>query len=166
MHPMLKPDPNLGGSYYRRIEDIERAFKEIDADNLPVAARFLVRYFGCEKLAQGIVGVHKSWAPEKVYGPRKFPQLSQIKLAVAGLHLSFPVGDLDHLFDKHEPTTKKPLQEPISARDLRDAVVHNFGYTNVRLVHKKAGILLPMMDNFLSCRSHVLDHLRSSWKSP
>ena len=42
MHWSLKPDPDLPGSYYRRIEDIERAFKKLDVDNLPIAAKFLV----------------------------------------------------------------------------------------------------------------------------
>jgi hypothetical protein len=161
MHSSLKPDPDLKGSYRRRIEDIDRAFKEMDADNLPAAARFLVRYFGCEKLAQGIVGIHNRWPPDKVYGPRKCPRLDQIKSAVTGLGLTFPLGDLAHLFEQHVSTTVKPLQEPISARDLRDAVVHNFGHTNVRYVHKKAPVLLPMMDRFLGCTPDVIAYLKA-----
>jgi hypothetical protein len=66
MDPSLKPDPDLKGSYYRRIEDIERAFKKMEADRLPTASRFLVLYFGCEKLAQGIVGVANGWPPKEV----------------------------------------------------------------------------------------------------
>jgi hypothetical protein len=73
MHWALKPDPDLKGTYYRRIEDIERAFDKMDADGLPTAARFLVRYFGCEKLAQGIVGVAKGCPPGKVYGRGNSP---------------------------------------------------------------------------------------------
>jgi hypothetical protein len=144
MDPSLKPDPDLKGSYYRRIEDIERAFKKMEADRLPTASRFLVLYFGCEKLAQGIVGVANGWPPKEVYGPRKFPRLDQIKPAVTVLGLTFPQPDLDHLFEKwNKPTTEKRLQEPISARDLRDAVVHNFGPANVCYVLTKAAVLLP-----------------------
>jgi hypothetical protein len=165
MDPSLKPDPNLKGSYHRRIDDIERAFRKMDADNLPTAAKFLVRYFGCEKFAQIIVGVANDWPPKKVLGPGKFPDPEEVKRAVRRLQLTFPVPDqLDHLFAKwNEPTIKKPLQEPISARDLRDAVVHNFGPTNIGYVLKKAGILLPMMDSFLSCRGEVTAYLEKQW---
>jgi hypothetical protein len=160
----LKPDPELKGCYYRRIEDIERAFVKLDADRLPTAARFLVYYFGCEKLAQGIVGVANAWSADEVYGPGNSPRLDQIKPAVTVLRLTFPVQDLDHLFAKwNEPTTAKPLQEPISARDLRDAVVHNFGPTNVCYVLRKAPILLPKMEGFLGCRPQVLTYLKTHY---
>jgi hypothetical protein len=163
MHWSLKPDPDLPGSYYRRIEDIERAFKKMDVDNLPIAAKFLVRYFGCEKLAQGVVGVHKRCPPNKVYGPGKRLQLDPIKSAVRGLGLTFLPDDLPHLFEPHESTATRPLQEPISARDLRDAVVHNFGPTAVCYVLSKANVLLPLMEEFLRCRPKVLDHLKQGW---
>jgi hypothetical protein len=121
----------------------------MEADRLPTAARFLVLYFGCEKLAQGIVGVANRWPPDNVFGRGKCPDPDKIKAAVTVLGLTFPTPDLDHLFAKwNEPTTAKPLREPIWARDLRDAVVHNFGETNVRYVLHKATVLLPKMENF------------------
>jgi hypothetical protein len=164
MDPSLKPDPNLKGSYYRRIEDIERAFKKMEAHELPTAARFLVLYFGCEKLAQGIVGVANSVPPDDVFGRGKSPDPNKIKSALTALGLTFPTQDIDHLFAKwNEPTTEKPLREPISARDLRDAVVHNFGETNVGFVLSKAALLLPKMEGFLSCRAQVLAHLKATW---
>jgi hypothetical protein len=153
----LKPKK---GSYRRRIEDIECAFKKMDADGLPTAARFLVLYFGCEKLAQGIVGVAEGLPTEKVYGRGKTPNPGRVKSAMTKLGLTFPPGDLANLFEKRNDTQVRPLQEPISARDLRDAVVHNFGPTNVSWVLRKAGTLIPMMDKFLSCRPRVLAHLK------
>jgi hypothetical protein len=165
MHKSLKPDPDLKGTYYRRIGDIECAFKKMNADGLPTAAKFLVLYFGCEKLAQGIVGVAEGLPPEEVYGPRKTPNPNRIKAAVTTLDLSFAPGDLADLFElRNKPTIERPLQEPISARDLRDAVVHNFGPTGVGYVLRKAGVFLPMMDRFLSCRPQVLAYLRANWR--
>ena len=163
MDPSLKPDPKLKGSYYRRIKDIDFAFKKMEADRLPTAARLLVLYFGCEKLAQGIVGIANSWPPDDVFGRGKSPDPRKIETAVMALKLTFLTSDIDHLFAKWNDTNKKPLREPISARDLRDAVVHNFGPTNVGFVLSKAALLLPKMEGFLSCRPQVLAHLKATW---
>ena len=156
MHWSLKPDPDLKGSYYRRIEDVERALNKMDANRLPIAARFLVCYYGCEKLAQGIVGVHERCPPAEVYGRGKYLRLSKVKSAVNALSLTISTDDLDRLFKMDDPT---------SARNLRDSLSHNFGPTNVDRVLKHAVGLLPNMDKFLSCAPEVLAYQKAHFAS-
>jgi len=55
-HSSLKPDcsDKNKGSYFRRIEDIKKGLKDIDASSLPPGGGFLFLYYGCEKLGQGM----------------------------------------------------------------------------------------------------------------
>jgi hypothetical protein len=100
-----------------------------------------------------------------VYGPRKYPDAGKTVSAGAKLGLTFAFSDLADLFERrNDPTIERPLQEPISARDLRDAVGHNFGPTAVDYILKKSGVFFPIMDKFLSCRPHILDHLSTNWR--
>ena len=47
----FEPDPELKGSYYRRLEDIPEALAKFDVMTLPVnsPAQFVAYYFGTEK---------------------------------------------------------------------------------------------------------------------
>lgn len=55
--PSLKPDPTRKGSFYRRIEDIDRALKTLGVPSLPAAPKFVAYFFASEKLAHGVVGI-------------------------------------------------------------------------------------------------------------
>jgi hypothetical protein len=63
-HPSLKALPKLKGGYYRRIKDIPRALDEIRLKELPEVIQFLILFFGCEKLALGMMGVNARFASE------------------------------------------------------------------------------------------------------
>ena len=50
----FEPNPDLKGSYYRRLEDIPRALAKFEVTALPPnsPAQFVAYYFGAEKLAK------------------------------------------------------------------------------------------------------------------
>lgn len=161
MDPSLKPDPNRKGSYYRRIEDIERALDKLGVKHLPQAIQFLAYYFACEKLAFGIVGIHSRYPATEAYRSGKRLHLRDIKSAAAALGLSISNQDLDYLFadSKQQGTlqTKSSICNS-SARFLRNKLGHDFGPTNVGNVSKHAGFLIPKMTRFLVCTSQVLSY--------
>jgi hypothetical protein len=164
MDPSLKPDPNRKGSYYRRIEDIGRALKRLDAEQLPPAVRFLVCYFGCEKLARGIVGIHKRWSANKAYGHDTKLRLDDTKSAAAALNLSIPIDDLNYVFANEQEqqlllAANSPFQR--SARNLRNVLGHDFGPSNVGLILDHADFLIPKMIKFLDCASEALAYQRA-----
>src|SRR3981189_330116 len=92
--PSLRPDPNAGGSYYRRIEDINRALAALGVQHLPDVVKFLGYYFGCEKLARGIVGIHLRHPARHAYDPRQYLCLTKIEHASSELALSISTDDL------------------------------------------------------------------------
>jgi hypothetical protein len=50
----FEPDPQMKGSYYRRLEDIRCALAKFEVTALPPnsPAQFVAYYFGAEKLAK------------------------------------------------------------------------------------------------------------------
>jgi hypothetical protein len=68
-HASLKPDgsPKNRGSYTRRIEDIRKGLDKAGSAYLPPAGLFLFLYYGCEKLAKGIVGIASEWSADDAY---------------------------------------------------------------------------------------------------
>jgi len=163
MDPSLKPDPNRKGSYYRRIEDIRRALDSLGVDHLSDAMQFLAYYFGCEKLAHGIVGVHLRWPATKTYHHRRYLRLDEIKAATAALGLPVAHDDLEWVFaDFHEQGL---LQSPTpvcntSARVLRNTLGHDLGPTNVARIMAHAPFHNPKMRSFLRCVEPVLAYQR------
>ncbi len=158
MDPSLKPDPLRKGSYYRRIEDVALALESLQSDKLSETMLFLVTYFGCEKIARGLVGIHARLPATKAYGHRTPIQLKTIKAAAAGLGLSVLEQDLDWLFaDLNEQHLLGPTSGwTNSARHLRNNLTHDFGPTNVARVAKHAPFLNPKMKSFLGCVPEIL----------
>jgi hypothetical protein len=70
LDPSFEPDPDLGGSYYRRLEDIPRALTKFEVTALPAnsPAQFVAYYFGAEKLAKAMVGISKARSVKKAFG--------------------------------------------------------------------------------------------------
>ena len=166
MDPSLKPDPKRKGSYYRRIEDIDRALKALDADNLPTVAQFATYFFGCEKLAHGIVGIASPSPASTAYSHRTRLELGKVKSAARALNLSIADNDLDYLFA--EATEQGVLrgydpQHTKSARVLRNTLVHDFGPSNANQVSSHAGFLVPKMTTFLDCAKEVLAYLKQNF---
>jgi len=159
--PSFKPDPGRKGSYYRRIEDIQRALDELQAAQLPDAPKFLTYFFGCEKLAQGIVGIHLGRAATAQYRPSVRLGLAEIKAAAAALKLAVNPPDLDDLFADHQ--MRSLLGGNPSARVLRNTLSHDFGPSNVKLVKAHTPTLLPKMLSFLGCTKTVLAHLQAHY---
>ncbi len=84
----FKPDSSLKGSYYRRIEDIQRALEKLHINSLSIEMQFLTYYFGCEKLARGVTGIHKKQPAIKAYDWGQKFTLHHIIEAADGLKLS------------------------------------------------------------------------------
>jgi hypothetical protein len=139
-HRSLKPDGSSKnkGSYFRRLEDIERGLKEIDASKLPPGGRFLFLYYGCEKLAKGIIGINAEWEAEDAY--KQQLRLDCLKSAATTMKLPMPETELDALFKSDDKTT---------ARYWRNEIVHNFGPSNVQNVIKHSTNLNKRMHSFL-----------------
>ena len=168
MDPSLKPDPHRKGSYYRRIQDIERALERLDVQHLPPTIQFLAYYFACEKLARGIVGIHLCWSATKAYDRNTKFRLPKIRAAATALSLSIPSDDLDYLFaDFNEQGVLRSVSSSCnsSARVLRNTLGHDFGPSNVANVSTHAGFLIPKMIDFLASANQVLAYQKKHFSN-
>jgi hypothetical protein len=163
----LKPDPQRKGSYYRRIEDIDRALQRLDVTRLPSATQFLVYFFACEKLAHGLVGIKDRRPAAKAYHHKNRLCLKEIRAAAAALNLPVAPNDLDCLFADHNEQHLLGPRTSVraSARVLRNTLTHDFGPTNAQNIVEHAAILIPKMINFLDCAKHVLAFQRATFGS-
>ena len=154
---MFDPEP-----YRRRIRDIRPALRKLGIESVKSEAiKFLAYYFGCQKLAYGIVGIKLQLTAERAYC-RKPLRLTELQDASGEL----PIGedDLCYLFatkDKKDTAKFQALPDMIdmSARLWRNELLHNFGPWNVKHVARRAKFFIPKMSAFLACDKQVLDHL-------
>ena len=151
--PSLKALPKLKGGYYRRVKDIPRALDEMRVTELPSVVQFLFYYFGCEKLALGIVGVDAKLASEDAYGGGKFVILPSLKKAASSLNISISFGELDFIFGKSKT----------SARELRHSLVHDLGPSNVKNVRTQCAAHIPVMLKFLGCIDELHEYQRKTF---
>jgi hypothetical protein len=154
-HWSLKPagDKLNKGTYYRRLEDIEKGLREIDKSKLPSGGRFMFLYYGCEKLAKGIVGIHAQWEAEEAYNQSL--ELAGLKAAASAMKLGIPDAELDALFLSNDKTT---------ARYWRNEIAHNFGPSNVGNIVKHSAALNKRMHDLLDAYTPaVLAYLRANY---
>jgi len=156
----FQPDPDLKGSYYRRLEDIPRALTKFEVTALPAnsPAQFVAYYFGAEKLAKAIAGIHLAVPAEDAFdGVGVRPDKIKSAVEPMGLHISD--ADIDALFVRDEDT-----KQPDTAREIRNRLFHDFGPTQVCHVRKHAARLMPIMVRFIHDDiDPVLRHLRTLW---
>ncbi len=162
MDPSLKADASRKGSYYRRIEDIGRALETLDADRLSPALQFLTYYFGCEKLARGLVGIHARWPALKAYAHSTKIPLLDIQTASSALSLTVRQTELAWIFADFNEQSLLPAISPRtpSARVLRNSITHDFGPSNVARIADLARSHNPRMKRFLGCAEEVLSYQR------
>ena len=105
----FEPDPQMKGSYYRRLEDITRALDKFEVTALPVnsAAQFVVYYFGAEKLAKAIVGINDDKPAETAFSRHVSVDPPKTKDAARNMKLKISEDELDALF--------KPQRQPQAA---------------------------------------------------
>jgi hypothetical protein len=156
----FEPNPDLKGSYYRRLEGIPEALAKFDVKTLPAnsAAQFVAYYFGAEKLAKAIVGISKARSAPKAFGRHVSVKLPETKSAARNMRLKVSEADLDALF---EHQTHQP--QPSSAVTIRNRLSHDFGPTQVSHIRQHAPRLIPIMVKFIGDIDPVLEHLRERW---
>ena len=163
MNPSLKPDPLRKGSYHRRLEDVARVLQSLQGGGLPSPMRFFVDYFGCEKIARGLVGIHARLPATKAYHHKKSLSLTEIQAAAVALTLPVSASDLHWLFadfnEQHLLQTSTPGVSN-SARYLRNKVTHDFGPSHIALVVAHAPFLNPKLQAFLACVPAILAYQR------
>jgi hypothetical protein len=164
--PSLKPDPDRKGSYYRRIEDIDRALQKLDVQHLPPGPRLLAYFFGCEKLAHGIVGICAARPASDQYSHRSRLCLNDIKVAAVTMNLVITPADVDWIFAEYN---EQHLLIPAgtaraSARHLRNNMTHDFGPTNADNLVQHADFLTPKMIILLGCAKDVLAYLHANFQ--
>jgi hypothetical protein len=162
MDPSLKPDPLRKGSYYRRIEDVARGLASLQTSRLSETMRFFVYYFGCEKIARGLVGINARWPATKAYRHGQSFKLDDVKQAAAAFGLGISQQDLDWLFAdaKEQHILQAAPPWTTSARHLRNTVVHDFGPSNIARIAKHAPFHNPRMERFLGCANGILEYQR------
>jgi hypothetical protein len=163
MHASLKPDPLRKGSYYRRIADVELGLKRLGAEGLSGSVQFLAYYLGCEKIARGVVGIHRRAPALDAYHHRASLKLEDVKAGAAALNLSVPVDDIDWLFADYNQQSLLRSSNPDwtnSARYLRNLLGHDFGPSNVAKVEKHAPFHNPRMKAFLGCIPKIFEYQR------
>src|SRR5262245_55780345 len=154
----FEPDPDLKGSYYRRLEDIPRALTKFKVTALPAnsPAQFVAYYFGAEKLAKAIVGIDKARSATSAF--RQKINHEDTKSAARDLRLQISQADLDALFEHQTRIT-----QPSSAITIRNRLSHEFGPTQVWHIHQHAPRLVPIMVRFIDDIDRVLQHLCVLW---
>jgi hypothetical protein len=160
MDPSLKPDPHRKGSYYRRIADVARGLESLQVKELSETMRFFVYYFGCEKIARGLVGMHSRCPATAAYHHRQSLKLNDIKAAAAAFGLNVAPPDLDWLFaDFNEQHLLQATSSCTnSARYLRNLVTHDFGPSNVARVTGHARFHNSRMEAFLACVPAIFEY--------
>ena len=151
-HWSFAPDPYCKGSYYRRIDDIRRALRELGIPSENEGINFVAYFFGCEKLALGIVGINKRCPAENAYCKNKKLDLGDIKNAATKLGLQISATELTDLFDG---------QGSSSARNLRNKLAHDFGPTQVLNITNIAHDFIPKMKRFLGGAEQVQGYLKA-----
>lgn len=156
----FQPDPDLKGSYYRRLEDIPRALAKFEVTALPPnsPAQFVAYYFGVEKLAKAVVGINKPQPAEHAFQRRVPVKLRETKCAAHAMGLTTSEPDLDALFEQQWDS-----EQPSSAITIRNRLGHDFGPTQVCHIHRHAPRLIPIMVRFVGDIDHVLKHLHVLW---
>jgi hypothetical protein len=162
MDPSLKPDPNRKGSYYRRIEDVARGLDSLESGKVSATIRFFIYYFGCEKIARGLVGIHSRRPATEVYHHRHSLKLSDIKAAASTIGLTVPSQDLDWIFAdiKEQHLLQSTPSWTTSARCLRNNATHDFGPSNVARVTEHAPFHIPKMEAVLASVPTILEYQR------
>ena len=158
LDPSFAPDPDLKGSYYRRLEDVRRALDSFGTKALPAnsPAQFVAYYFGAEKLAKAIVGINKVRLPKSAF--RQPVDLAETKAAARDLKLQISQTELDALFE-HQTR----VSQPSSAITIRNRLTHDFGPTQVWHIHQHAPRLVLIMIRFIANIDLALQHLRTEW---
>lgn len=148
----------LKGTYFRRINDIQLAFDKFGVERLTGPAKFVVYYWGCEKLARALIGI-----ANELPAPTQFPEdksnpfkLTDVRASLLRLGMTFDEQQLRCLFDD-----QKNQLNPTSAKRIRDRLFHDFGPTQIGHVLKNQGTLHTTMLAFLKLRSDAIDHLNS-----
>jgi hypothetical protein len=160
----FKPDPNAKGSYYRRIQDIFAALEKLDVERSSVAVQFIASFFGCEKLALGMVGIQNKKPAVDAY--KKKLHVQKIICAAAFFDFSMLEEDIFYLFADEKLQSQLSIYSNIdarSARQLRNRLSHDFGPSNVLYVQKSANFLLPKMRSFLAEHVKVLKYLEANY---
>jgi hypothetical protein len=152
----FKPDGTKGGTYYRKIEDIQRGLDELGVEKLPEPTRFVALFFGCEKLAKMMAGIHLNRNANVATKGRL--EIDELRAAVAALNINFHPADIDELF-----LSGSKGMSIESGRALRHRLNHEFGPTIVKRVRDRAPRLTPLARRFLSTSSAVLACLYRRW---
>ena len=161
LHWSFEPDPDLKGSYYRRLEDIPRALDTFEVTALPAnsAAQFVAYYFGAEKLAKAIVGINTPQPAEAAFSRYVGVRLPKTKDAARDMKLSILAAELDALFEH-----QSRLKQPSSAITIRNRGTGDCGPTQVSHIRQHAPRLIPIMVRFIHDDiALVLKHLRTLW---
>lgn len=161
MDPSLKPDPRRKGSYYRRLEDVDRGLQNLRSGGLSAPVRFFVDYFGCEKIARGLIGIHAQLPASKAYHHGKTLCLAEIQDAAAALALPVSSDDLQWLFADFKEQRLLQTSTPgisYSARCLRNKVMHDFGPSHIALVAAHAPFLNPKLQALLASVPAILEY--------
>ena len=156
----FEPNPDLKGSYYRRLEDIPEALAKFDVTTLPTnsPAQFIAYYFGAEKLAKAIVGINDRQPAVVAFHHRVGVRLLETKSAARNIGLTISEAELDALFEH-----QSRLPQPSSAITIRNRLSHDFGPTQVSHIRQHAPRLIPIMRKFIADVDPVLKHLRALW---
>jgi hypothetical protein len=156
----FEPNPDLKGSYYRRLEDIPEALARFDVATLPAnsPSQFVAYYFGAEKLAKAIVGINEIQSAAIAFHHRVGVRLRETQSAARNMKLKISEADLDALF---EHQSRVPL--PSSAITIRNRLSHDFGPTQVSHIRQHAPRLVPIMVRFIADIDPVLKHLLALW---
>lgn len=145
----IERDPNKGGSYHRRLNDVFVALIELKIDKLPDEGAFIFYYLACEKIARIMIGI-----TDRKPGPSHFkgirPRSSNILKACSSLVPEIPKNEIESIF----------RDEKLTACRLRDQLVHDIGPTHVEQIVKNSAHLNRIMRRFIKAsQKAIIDHL-------
>lgn len=149
-------DPRLKGTYHRKLGDIRLATGKFSTAKLPdgSAARFLGYYFGCEKLAKGILGIARLRSADIAFDHKTPLDMDQLKAAVKEVGVRISDDDLAKIFG-----TQLARAKPAQGREIRNRLIHDFGPSNVDCAGAASKTLEPVMKRFLGCERTIQEYL-------
>jgi hypothetical protein len=145
----IERDPNKGGSYRRRLNDVFIALKKLEIDKLRDDGAFIFYYLACEKIARIMIGI-----TNRKPGPSHFnsiqPRSSNILKACTSLTPEIPKKEIESIFRDGK----------LTACRLRDQLVHDIGPTHVEQIVKNSPHLNGIMRRFIKAsQKAIIDHL-------
>lgn len=137
------------GSYRRKLDDTYKALSALHVSDHAPEVAFVFNYMACEKIAKLIILMSQCAVSIDQPRDRRFFDECDVATACVKVGFDFSKESNEAIFS----------QAAGSARSLRHNLFHDMGPTQVFNIQKDANRLNQLMDDFLQCKSVIIEFL-------